>query len=225
MKICTKCKRALPLTAFNKDSKSKDGLKHNCKDCRQAYAQTPKQKQHHKEYAQRPEVKERRRCERRDSYKKTGFTETMKRALMKYRSTEKFRKTAREYRRKQIYLQLGITLRKYDELFEKQNGVCAICGLPEIMKRLCVDHNHRTGEVRGLLCSQCNILLGCANDNIETLEKAKEYLLQQKEKKSQVKSRNNWSVRIEFCKQCHKTKEQCQCQKRQPTNSQAQSSR
>ena len=54
--------------------------------------------------------------------------------------------------------QLGITDEGYQALLEAQGGKCAICGNPpkEGGRRLHVDHNHRTGKVRGLLCFRCN---------------------------------------------------------------------
>lgn len=76
----------------------------------------------------------------------------------------------------------GITIAEYDELFERQNGNCAICGLPEIMRRLSVDHNHETGEVRGLLCATCNLLIGNAKENADILLKAIDYLQSQEVK-------------------------------------------
>lgn len=57
----------------------------------------------------------------------------------------------------------GITLEEYNRLSIRQNGVCAVCGTFQPTKahsRLCVDHDHDTGKVRGLLCSKCNIGLG-----------------------------------------------------------------
>ncbi|HLD92207.1 MAG TPA: endonuclease VII domain-containing protein [Patescibacteria group bacterium] len=78
----------------------------------------------------------------------------------------------------------GIDLEEYLELFKKQNGVCAICknaetsintktGLPFA---LAVDHNHITKRVRGLLCKNCNVVLGTLNENIFILEKMINYL-------------------------------------------------
>jgi len=74
--------------------------------------------------------------------------------------------------------QYGITIEEYNQLFENQNGCCAVCGKhqSEFKKALCVDHNHETSEVRGLLCHNCNILLGMAKDNINILLDAVEYL-------------------------------------------------
>lgn len=52
----------------------------------------------------------------------------------------------------------GITVEMYDSLLLKQDSRCAICGKhqDEFPKRLAVDHDHKTGEIRGLLCTYCN---------------------------------------------------------------------
>lgn len=71
----------------------------------------------------------------------------------------------------------GLTIEDYEEKLEKQNGICAICG--EVNKngwRLSVDHNHKTDEVRGLLCSPCNLVVGACHENIKTLKLAIKYL-------------------------------------------------
>lgn len=52
-------------------------------------------------------------------------------------------------------------------------GECATCGSVE---RLCIDHDHATGRVRGLLCNDCNLSLGYAKDSIETLKNLIKYL-------------------------------------------------
>lgn len=76
----------------------------------------------------------------------------------------------------------GITIDDYDRIFEKQGGVCAICGNRETIKnrwgtkRLSVDHDHETGEVRGLLCRKCNAGLGFFEDKIDNLNSAIDYL-------------------------------------------------
>lgn len=64
----------------------------------------------------------------------------------------------------------------YVYLFDKQNGICAICGSPPSDKRLAVDHCHTTGKIRGLLCSSCNCALGLFKDNTELLDRAAGYL-------------------------------------------------
>jgi hypothetical protein len=73
----------------------------------------------------------------------------------------------------------GITIQDYDDMFEDQGGVCKICSLPQTNKRfnhLCVDHDHETGEVRGLLCDPCNRAIGLFKDDSRLLDKAREYL-------------------------------------------------
>lgn len=78
----------------------------------------------------------------------------------------------------------GISLEDYNNLFEKQNGVCAICLQPEIIvqhnkiMKLSVDHCHDSKKVRGLLCGNCNRGLGHFRDSINLLEKSIEYLKQ-----------------------------------------------
>ena len=69
----------------------------------------------------------------------------------------------------------SISIEEYNELFTKQGGVCAICGR-ESKKSLGVDHEHKTGKVRGLLCSNCNTAIGQLNDDPKLLLKAIAYL-------------------------------------------------
>lgn len=69
----------------------------------------------------------------------------------------------------------GISLEQYNELFELQEGKCAICN-QESEKPLHVDHDHRTNKVRELICNNCNCALGMVDDNIEILESMISYL-------------------------------------------------
>ena len=70
----------------------------------------------------------------------------------------------------------GISLKDYNDLLLKQGNLCAICFQPEKNKRLAVDHNHKTGKVRGLLCQKCNRGLGLFNDDSILVENAYKYL-------------------------------------------------
>jgi hypothetical protein len=71
----------------------------------------------------------------------------------------------------------GMSIEEYDEKLVNQGGVCQICGLECISgKRLAVDHDHKTGKIRDLLCSNCNGGLGKFQDNPELLIKAADYL-------------------------------------------------
>ena len=70
----------------------------------------------------------------------------------------------------------GITEQQYDDLLKAQHGVCAICGRHQHYQRLSVDHDHKTGRVRGLLCMQCNRGIGRFFDSPIRLRSAAEYL-------------------------------------------------
>lgn len=77
----------------------------------------------------------------------------------------------------QIRSAYGITLDKYDEMLEAQGGVCAICGQPcRTGRALAVDHDHTTGDVRSLLCANCNNGLGRFGDDPSLLRIAADYL-------------------------------------------------
>lgn len=92
-------------------------------------------------------------------------------------SQEEWRKKFRSQRVKWNY---GLSPEAYQAMLEKQDGVCAICQKPEMMTRhrshLSVDHHHKTGAVRGLLCSQCNNGLGRFFDDAAGLRRAAEYV-------------------------------------------------
>ena len=76
---------------------------------------------------------------------------------------------------------------KYNELLEKQNYVCAIClEKPEDGHVLEVDHDHKTGKVRGLLCSFCNTKLVCKRNTIDILLRAVDYLRQEQQNSEQL---------------------------------------
>lgn len=70
----------------------------------------------------------------------------------------------------------GLTADQVSEMFRRQNGSCALCKKEFGDLRIHIDHDHATGRVRGILHQNCNLLLGHAKDNIETLEMAISYL-------------------------------------------------
>lgn len=73
----------------------------------------------------------------------------------------------------------GITLDDYRKMLIEQDYKCYICGIDEKESRneqLCVDHCHATGNVRKLLCHNCNCGLGHFQDDVELLKKAADYL-------------------------------------------------
>jgi len=70
-----------------------------------------------------------------------------------------------------------LSVDQYESLLLKQIGVCAICKQEdETGRRLAVDHNHKTGEIRGLLCGRCNKAIGLIDDSIERLDAMRGYL-------------------------------------------------
>ena len=72
----------------------------------------------------------------------------------------------------------GVTLEQWNEMFQAQGGRCAICGTHQCStkKSFSVDHCHKTGKVRGLLCQNCNTALGKFKDDEELLHSAIRYL-------------------------------------------------
>jgi hypothetical protein len=72
----------------------------------------------------------------------------------------------------------GMTVEDYESLEDRQSGVCAICLGPPVGKfrKLHVDHCHKTGKVRGLLCNKCNTAIGFLGDDPELAKRAINYL-------------------------------------------------
>ena len=73
-----------------------------------------------------------------------------------------------------------MTIEDYGALLEAQGYGCAICGTDEPGGKwnthFAVDHNHKSGKIRGLLCGHCNVMLGNAKDNPAVLMAAARYL-------------------------------------------------
>ena len=100
-----------------------------------------------------------------------------RKASRKWAHSEKGKKAEREKRWKSYGLDL--TVDEYDDLLGKQGGVCAICGQRPNGKLLGVDHDHSTGRVRGLLCSNCNSIYARSLEQMTEmgiLEKALTYM-------------------------------------------------
>lgn len=151
-KQCKKCKEIKDKDCFGKHSIAKDGLRNYCKKCNNLQAQ---QRRHF------------------DPNKSLAY-------VHKWRI-----KNLEKYKGYQLNRRYGITLVEYNLMVDLQDNKCAICKLPEItidkrnglVRNLCVDHCHKTGKIRSLLCSNCNITLGNIKDNLETLKSIQEYLV------------------------------------------------
>lgn len=204
-KTCAGCKQSLPCTHFSRDKHCKDGLAAYCKPCKSQKAKQcnldpEKARARRKKWAeanpeqnraiQRADSKRRRRekhaldPQMREAAKrraKACYKANKQRHLeyakrWKARNPEKVIVSALSYHLKKQY---KLTLQDYLAIVDQQHGLCAICGQPPGAKekgRLHVDHCHKTGKVRGLLCYNCNNGLGALKDDPEIVAKALEYL-------------------------------------------------
>lgn len=154
-KKCSVCEVSKSTDEFYKTGKNEWSIRADCKDCVKSY-----RKQHRKDNPK--------------NYKEIE-------ARRKAKWAKKYPERCRNSRLKYTY---GIDQEEYDRILKAQGGVCAICERPERKilkstgkpKRLSVDHCHKTGKVRGLLCFYCNASLGKFNDSIEILKNAIKYL-------------------------------------------------
>ena len=167
-KECRVCKRTLPLlTGFHKWTVNKDGHKNKCKVCT-IKATMEYDKKH-------PGKRKVRDKKYRDKHKKEASA--FSKAWLKKHPEKKLEYAMNGYKR-HLRVKFGLTIQDYDDMYIEQGGCCAICGVhqSETQKRLCIDHNHETGNVRGLLCDRCNTSIGKFNDDINLLRNAIKYL-------------------------------------------------
>ena len=94
-------------------------------------------------------------------------------ALSKRERTERRRRSAHNYHLKKTY---GITIEDYDAILQAQGGKCAICKGGTSKNFFAVDHNHKNGKVRGLLCARCNTGLARFMDSATNVGRAYRYL-------------------------------------------------
>jgi hypothetical protein len=94
-----------------------------------------------------------------------------------------YERNAKDINTRAIARYHGLDVPTYEDMFEAQDNQCAICGKEETRKlkgtvmRLCVDHDHKTGKIRSLLCHDCNSGLGKFYDSADLLTKAAIYLM------------------------------------------------
>jgi hypothetical protein len=160
-KQCSRCKQLLPLSSFHKSSKEKSGRRSRCKVCtstdnREKLINNPEQ------------VRDRNRRYRSNHPEKVKDTRD--------RRKEYHKAYAREWH---LQSKFGLTLEQYNAMYRKQKGRCAVCNSEPTgrWKKLHVDHCHKTGKVRGLLCYSCNSAAGLVKDDAEIAIRIAAYLI------------------------------------------------
>lgn len=163
---CTKCGILKHISEFNKDNGRKSGLSTFCRTCARKIAQKVRRTNPEKMRAYQ------RKWGSREENKKKKHETVLRWRL---RNPEK-------YHEQSLKKSTGITVNQYNQMFVDQQGCCAICGIPksDLSVKLFVDHDHQTGEIRGLLCKQCNFALGNVKDSVVVLKKAIIYLTQRR---------------------------------------------
>lgn len=157
LRQCTRCKEEKLPKEFRKRRASVDGLHQWCKICCLNYG-----KQHYLE-------------------NKGKYAEQMKKYAAENAETiSEYKKQWHALKGRDRVLQkfFGITLEQYEELLKTQGGGCAICGrtAEEEGRNLAVDHSHKDGRIRGLLCLFCNKFVISRHEDSDILYKAAEYL-------------------------------------------------
>ncbi len=145
-KACSRCKNSVPVTEFHRESATKDGLQRWCKACCKSYV-----------------------AENRDASRRTGRRHYWRKKGNPELGGELLR---REGPRKRWY---GLTLAQRRRLLD-ETPTCPLCGDPPSSRQFDIDHDHETGRIRGVLCNSCNLMLGLARNNPETLRRAALYL-------------------------------------------------
>lgn len=159
MKRCKKCGVTKPLDDFYAEKTARDGHRPECKACALEY---------------------RKRWYRENRERSIAYVRSWQQAnperLKAWRVKNRDRRN-RQMREIHLRNKFGLTPAQYAEMLQRQGGGCAICGdPPPTTSSLHVDHDHGTGEIRGLLCVRCNNGLGQFRESIELLQRAQRYV-------------------------------------------------
>ena len=178
-RICHKCNRTLTPDCFNKTSPTK------CKECRREYNQKYLKENKEKIRASHNAYLSTHREQNKENSSKFYYSHKLEQDL---KSKQYDLEHLEERRDRTLDVLYGITQLDYERIYSMQGGKCAICGKAETAraskssrpKRLSVDHDHKTGEIRGLLCNSCNTAIGHLRENPVTLINAANYILSHK---------------------------------------------
>jgi hypothetical protein len=162
-KICNRCKQDLDITEFHKDRREKDGRRSYCKHCNRAYKKNTFEAMliGNKQCSVCGEIKPIIEFPK-NRYSKDGRGAGCKHCDYLRGKNSRYNK------------QYGISLDEYSVWYRKQGGKCSIC--ERVQNILVVDHHHKTGKVRGLLCSNCNTGIGLLQDDSNIMQKATNYI-------------------------------------------------
>jgi hypothetical protein len=170
MKKCTKCGQEKELSCFGPTKQQlKNGVKSWCRDCERAYkaewAKKDPVRQANYQAKSRGNNREKIRAWNRDYAERTRKAHPEKVAIWQQRAFFK-----RRY---------GVSLEWRDAKIAEQGNLCKICGLPpgNGENGLAVDHCHKTGKVRDLLCVRCNTALHKMEADLDWFRKAEAYLI------------------------------------------------
>lgn len=165
MKLCPRCKNVLSKRQFFSENTSKDGVSFACRRC--------ESKRKKEARLNNPELVEKHRANGRRWYKNNKEHKNAQNKAWKENNPNKFREGNLKSR-------FGITIQDFNNQLVVQKNRCAVCGIhaDELTYYLSVDHCHKTGALRGLLCKKCNLGLGHFNDDIKILKAAVFYLEQ-----------------------------------------------
>ena len=148
MKTCNSCNLSKPLTEFRFIRKNKNGT-----DLFKA------------------------RCEECERKRQLAKYHTLTHDEKTERRKKSIQKLGKDYhKRYKLNKHYNLTLEQFNDMYQSQNGQCYLCERPISGKEVKVDHNHATGQVRKLLCHNCNTSLGLLNEDIKLFEKCIDYL-------------------------------------------------
>lgn len=171
--ICKSCNIEKPITRFSKlDS---GNYRKDCNQCRNKSQKGSDRKRYDRSDKKKTCcqcLEEKESLEFSSNIRHTDGLESSCRKCVSYRKNHQYKERTRNYQLNKWY---GISTEDYNKLLLEQNNRCKICD-EYATKRLHVDHDRLTNRVRGLLCSNCNSMLGMAKDSEKTLIEAINYL-------------------------------------------------